>query len=169
MNKLGTVDLTAIAGRIQTRRKREMALRSILAIAAVLAVAGGPAVAKPACASAGVVKFQHKSDLPAGAVAAVGGLAGMSDAGGPFNAGDVFIALPDDPSPPAPSQRFLDAEQKGCRLVIRYEHGGIGHGRGQIVLQETDKAWEVKPGTSAAYAGLIKTAPGARVGDTISH
>lgn len=134
-----------------------MALRSALAIAVVLAVAGGRAAsAKPACASAGVVKVQHKSDLPAGAVAAVGGLAGMSDAGGPFNAGDVFILLPDDPSPPAPSQRFIDAEQKGCRLVIRYEHGGIGHGQGQIVLQETDKAWQIKPGTSAAYAISIK-------------
>jgi hypothetical protein len=118
--------------------------------------------ANASCASSGLVTFGHLTELPPEAVAVAGphGLP-MSDVGGPFQATDVVIE-------PAPFERFIGAEQKGCRLVIRYEQGGIAYSHGQIVMRKTAARWVVEPGTSYPYSALVGAGPGAMPGDTIN-
>lgn len=116
-----------------------------LALALATAVAGCATSqigsGRSSCGSGKVVQFSHLSELPPQAVGAVGGLA-MADAGEPMNKTDIVIA--GDPVLSAPMQRFIDAEQRGCRLVIHYEQGGTGYSRGQIVLRQTTQGWRVE-------------------------
>ena len=95
------------------------------------------------CKGRGGVEFHHKSELPPGAAAAAG-LEGMADVGEPMNASDVVIAIPGHPERSAPMERFIDAEQTGCRLVICYEQGGIGYSHVRIVLRQTAAGWRVE-------------------------
>lgn len=141
---------------------------ALVIAAATLALSGSRALAaEPKCASAGVVKYRHISELPPDAVAAIGELP-MSDVGGPFNATDAAIILDDGSGVTGPGERFIDAEQDGCRLVIRYEQGGIGYSHGQIILQQTANGWALQRGTWSPYARLIDAGPGAKLDDTIN-
>lgn len=113
-------------------------------LAALLAVGGCAAdrigSSPPVCTSGGVVKFARKADLPPEAAAALG--APMADVGEAFNAGDTAIAA--GPLRTPPSARFIDAVQRGCRLVVHYEQGGIGYSHGETVLRQTAKGWLVE-------------------------
>ena len=99
-------------------------------LAATLAAASDDAT----CRLHGIRTFQRKADLPGGAAAALG--FPMAERGAPFQATDVI-----GPGPRLPGARFVAARQTDCRLVIRYERGGIAHTWETAILELRGNRW----------------------------
>ena len=89
--------------------------------------------AAPACRDTPPIRIDLKADLPAKVIALLPGP--MAERGQLFQGGDVVSV------PRLPLYRFIDAEQKGCRLSVRYEHGGRGYGTVVAQLEYGGTGW----------------------------
>ena len=76
------------------------------------------------CRLAGSTTVTRLDDLPEAVRSTLNTLVpdGIAEAGGPFNATDVWVG-----QPPYPRRRFIRAYRHGRRWVIWYEAGGRGH------------------------------------------
>ena len=96
--------------------------------------------ASPALAQSGSVcphfsrTYARLAELPPGAAAALG--FPIAERGAPWNATDAIR-----PGPLLPFARFISAEGGGCRLTIRYEHGGIAHSYETATLVRRARGW----------------------------
>ena len=99
---------------------------------ALLQLSAG-AVAAPDCHGITRTHIGQKSGLPAEVATALP--SPMAEHGQPFQAGDVIS------SPRLPLYRFVEAEQRGCRLTIIYEHGGRGYGTGKATFEYGQLGW----------------------------
>jgi hypothetical protein len=111
-------------------------MRVALAACALAAAWPLPAAGKggAACSVHGRWSFPRLANLPRGALAALG--FAMAERGAPFEATDDVSY-----GSRLPSARFIAASQRDCRLVIRYEQGGIAHFNTSATLAWTGRAW----------------------------
>jgi hypothetical protein len=107
-----------------------------IALAAGAAPPAAPAPRDGACLLHGTRSFARKSDLPRGALAALG--FPMAERGAPFQVSDAI-----GPGPRLPFARFVAARLSACSLTIRYEHGGIAHTFETALLARRGDNWVV--------------------------
>ncbi|MCE7798468.1 hypothetical protein LWE61_18170 [Sphingobium sufflavum] len=101
----------------------------------LIALAAAAPVPLPACTHGPERRFLRLKQVPPGAVAAMGMT--MAEKGEPFQATDALTR------PALPRSRFVSAVQRGCRLTLSYEQGGIAHRWSRIVLIQGRTGWTV--------------------------
>lgn len=90
-------------------------LKTVLAFALPLVM-----LAVPAAPAAAWVQINSLTELPAGVRASLVAATGLSDRGGPFNAGCVV-------QKDVPQSRFVLGARQPDVLVLAVEHGGFAH------------------------------------------